>query len=361
MRNELQHIDFIERFLDGKLSSEEEVVFYEKLQDPDFAALVDDLKIGRAAVVEVELIEKRKALESFMKQKVSDSSTKRSRWIGGGLFLLLVSSVMLLWNSNEDSKEKGVLKEGDSKEVVEQEKTSSDKEPIEEDQTQKQERKLIQNNEQVKEAGQTIEETTQNELVDEKIQLPEDEKTSLESDTVVKQKKAISNTVIEEITRTNDCLDFLPTVTTEPSCIYRPDGKVKVSNITGDVQVVLNESSRRLFDLPPDVYEVKISTNKCEKTVYVEVGRKACLPEEEYAFSRNYDEYVEIEAGDIEGKLTIFSAKNGEPISYHYLDGKTFRWYGKDKAGQYLPEGYYPTIINTKGGKIIKTGITITP
>ena len=148
------------------------------------------------------------------------------------------------------------------------------------------------------------------------------------------------------------------------SCLFLTDGEIRVKNYNPEYQYTINSikfNGSTMKGLAPGefIVEEKIP-GECTFTYKVIVEAKPCLDNEEYVFSKIYDDGVTINLSFPKGQFIIYS-KRGEELFVSDFDENQFFWDGTDANGNPLNEGYYPCLIKSPTGEILKTAVTIAP
>ena len=354
-----ENIELIEKHLAQSLSKSEKELFNEKMQNPEFVQLVEDLSIGQGLLLEMTLMNKKQALGDFLEaKKHKEKIIKKKRIVAWSLisFLLLVSGIFgyqaLKINSDTETEkeieraEKKEPKEG-STEVSNVEEKVSEEIPVNEVQ-----RTVIIKQDETSE--QVIDSVSALPVSDKIVVIKND--TTLSVDNKVNKAPQESNPTQKQKT----CDDLvLPSFTLQHSCPFRDDGQISWTGI-GENDISYEEETlefNELHDLSEGNYVFVVKSDFCTKDTSITIEKVSCFSSEDYVLQQGHDvtlEFYGISIGEI-----IFMDKWNREVFRADIEDEYFTWDGYNTNGEQLGVGLYNVLIQGENSRFIKAELTI--
>jgi hypothetical protein len=357
MRNELEQLELIDRYLQNRLSGEELVVFQKQMADDgSLVEMVNEQRFIHELVIDHALIDVKKKLQAIDANNKDSSNGNIKKWGAAGLGIVLVLIATLFFKEKDEPVTKGNDKVvTPSKETV---PLFSEKRTVK---TEKKKNKFDRSQSQILMTDTSTAERREKALTP-VIPLDIDSAEYVPSGTV-------AEVITEDVQPTCGLESSQLVSTTEPSCSDSPTGKITID------QASLNGTPPFSFSIDGKEYVTSHVLSNLYNGSYLITVRDAdgctwtspdeivineinCKPHE-YSFYPSRGEVWHFPLSDnSDGEINIYNSSGVLVWRSVITNGSADQWDGTSN-GQSLPLGSYSFIYRARNSKTISGSVTI--
>lgn len=370
MKKEIEHNEFIIRYLNGELDNSQIENFKNQLAtDPGFAQTFEEIKIAHILITDKALLDIRNELQTIHKTHLKHNLLKK--WSGGIGLSSIIIALVIIWNSKNEQIQINTNKYDEPSLITTQDSIKTQNKQISNNNKNNHIQNLAQNNIPFKATPQKQEEINTDTIYPIKKPdvnpTPENEKNISSNEPTKQQNLNKDKNVPVKI----DCkkVKISAIINYPVSITHKNNGEINIEphSIHGGTPPYSFSLNNKIYTesysfigLNPGTYSVYArDANNCVSKLGV-VRIDLANNTYQQAFAPLRGEIWTIPSNpNGEGIIKIFTKTGFQVYTTKINIGETLTWKGETIAGEQLPMGVYPFEIHYKDGTIFSGSVTI--